>query len=167
MEKPDFMCPTIQQAEVKPLLGAYFYDELVKAIDEARLWVLVVQYQWKWNIHQRHSNIQRLGATILRARKRGVEVKVILNQESPAHHLTKINRIAGDNLARAGCQVKMFPPSVLLHAKLWVIDGRLTFIGSHNLSTRSLSVNEETSVKIESVGVARHFKEYFDRLWKV
>jgi phosphatidylserine/phosphatidylglycerophosphate/cardiolipin synthase-like enzyme len=150
---------------ITPLIGGVFHRELIKAIDESKLWVRVVQYQWKWNIHQRHSLVQRLGAAILRAQKRGVAVSVILNQEAPNHHLTRINRVAGDNLARAGCQVKFYPPSVLVHTKLWIIDGRVVFLGSHNISTRSLSVNEETSVKIKSIPIARAFKSYFDTLW--
>jgi len=154
------------RAEVTPLTGSFFYNELIKAIDESKLWIKVVQYQWKWNIHQRHSLVQRLGEAVLNAQKRGVLVSVILDQEAPNHHLTRINRVAGDHLARGGCQVKMYPSSVLVHTKLWVIDGRVVFIGSHNISTRSLSVNEETSVLIKSVPIACYFKEYFEVLWR-
>ncbi len=157
--------PKPVRALVTPLIGAIYYRELIKAIDESKLWVKVVQYQWKWNIHQRHSLVQRLGEAILRAQKRGVAVSVVLNQESPNHHLTKINRVAGDSLVRGGCQVRMYRSSVLVHTKMWVIDGRLVFVGSHNISTRALSVNEETSVKIESAPIARCFKSYFERLW--
>ena len=158
--------PTVSfQAGVTPLSGGFFYDELIKSIENARLFILVAQYQWKWNIHQRHSHVQRLGAAIERARSRNVAVNVILHQESPSRHLSKINRVTGDQLARMGCQVKMYSPSVLLHAKIWVIDGRYSFIGSHNISTRSLCFNEEFSVKIDSVPVAKFVKDYFYTLW--
>ncbi len=152
---------------VTPLFCGFFYDELIASIDNAKLFIDVVQYQWKWNIHERHSKIQQLGAAIGRARARGVEVSVILNQESPRRHLTVINRVSGDRLAEMGCSVKHCRPGALLHTKLWIIDGLLTFVGSHNLSTRSLTANEETSVLIRSVDVARSFKNYFDRLWGV
>jgi phosphatidylserine/phosphatidylglycerophosphate/cardiolipin synthase-like enzyme len=152
-------------ADVTPLSGGYFYDELIKCIDNSRLFIYSVQYQWKWNIHQRHSHVQRLGAAIEQARRRNVDVRVILHQESQNRNLTKINRVAGNYLSCLGCQVKMFPPSSFLHAKIWLIDGRYSFVGSHNISTRSLTTNEEFSVKIDSVEFAKIVKDYFDILW--
>lgn len=150
-----------------PLLGGYFYDELIKKIDMSKLFIYVVQYQWKWNVHLRFSKVQQLGDAILRARKRGVEVKVVLNQESPRRNLTKINSVTGDQLARAGCLVKMLQTSGLVHTKLWICDGIYTFVGSHNISARSLSVNEETSVLIESPQFAVFMTKYFDNLFKI
>lgn len=106
-----------------------------------------------------------LGDAILRARKRDLAVKVILNQESPRRPLSVINRVTGDRLGEMGCQVKHLRPGALLHTKLWIIDGRWSFVGSHNISTRSLTANEEVSVKIDSTQMARVFKQYFERLW--
>jgi len=94
-----------------------------------------------------------------------VEVCAILNQESPRRNLAKINSITGDQLARAGCEVKLLRTASLLHTKLWIIDGLFTFVGSHNISTRSLAVNEETSVKINSKDYALFMLTYFDNLW--
>lgn len=151
-------------AEITPLPCGLFYDELINCIDNSRLKILTCQYQWKWNIHQRHSHVQRLGAAIERARARGVAVSVVLHREAPDRHLTKINRIAGDQLARMGCDVHHFSSSILLHAKLWTIDGRVSFVGSHNISTRSLTQNEEFSVKIVGVDFAREIEQYIGLL---
>lgn len=153
------------QAEVVPLIGGIFFDELIKTIEEARLSILTTQYQWKWNIHQRHSRVQNLGAAIVRARERGVVVKVLMNREGKGHHLTRINRVAGDQLSKVGCQVKFLSPGILLHAKMWIFDGLRCFVGSHNISTRSLSTNEEVTMKIESRGLAKTLSNYFYTLW--
>lgn len=149
-----------------PLTGAYFYDELVTDIDQARLDIYAIQYQWKWNSHERHSRVQRLGSAILRAKKRGVGVSVLLNNESPGRNLSKINRITNDQLSRGGCAVRMLRTAGLLHTKLWVIDGKVSFIGSHNISSRALGVNEEVSVKIESEKMAGYLLTYFKTLWE-
>lgn len=156
-------CPI--QVIASPLLCSYFFDELIKEIESSRQFIKVIQYQWKWNIHERNSKVQRLGAAIVRAQSRGVQVSVILNQESPRRNLAKINGVTGDQLARAGCQIKLLRTTSLLHTKLWIIDGLLTFMGSHNISTRSLASNEETSVKIESKEYAMFMQTYFDNLW--
>jgi phosphatidylserine/phosphatidylglycerophosphate/cardiolipin synthase-like enzyme len=150
---------------VTPLFGNYFYDELIKTIESATLSIYSIQYQWKWNTHERFSKIQMLGDAIRRARLRNVAVSVILNQESPRRHLSVINRVSGDKLGEYGCLVKHKKAGTLLHTKLWVIDNRYSFIGSHNISTRSLTCNEEVSVKIDSIEVARLMIEYFNRLW--
>lgn len=154
------------EAVCLPLTGAYFYDELVTDIDQARLDIYAIQYQWKWSSHERHSRVQRLGSAILRAKKRGVGVSVLLNNESPGRNLSKINRITNDQLSRGGCAVRMLRTAGLLHTKLWVIDGKVSFIGSHNISSRALGVNEEVSVKIESEKMAGYLLTYFKTLWE-
>jgi phosphatidylserine/phosphatidylglycerophosphate/cardiolipin synthase-like enzyme len=164
---PDFIFPQPQIFSVQavPLLGAYFYDELIKSIDGARKFINAVQYQWKWNIHERFSKVQMLGGSIIRAQKRNVQVSVILNQESPRRNLTKINSITCNYLAREGVRVRMLRTASLLHTKLWIIDGEHCFIGSHNISARSLSVNEEASVKITDNKFSEFMQLYFDNLW--
>lgn len=149
-----------------PLLGSYFYDELIKSIESSRESINAIQYQWKWNIHQRNSRVQCLGAAIIKAQSRGVKVSVILNQESPRRNLAKINAITADQLIRSGCDVKMLRTSSLLHTKLWLIDNAICFLGSHNISTRSLAVNEETSVKIDSIPFSMFMARYFENLWR-
>lgn len=147
------------------LTGGYFFDELIRQIDLSQQSIFSIQYQWKWNIHQRNSCVQRLGSTIARARSRNVEVNVLLHQEAPDRHLTVINRVTNDQLTRLGCHVKMYSPSQLLHAKVWIIDNERVFIGSHNVSSRSLTTNEECSVFITSVEFSRSVRSYFDLLW--
>ncbi len=164
--KPPFLPPPPPVTVSAVLLtGGFFYDELVRQIDASRLSICTIQYQWKWNIHQRNSCVQRLGAAISRARARNVDVSVILHQEAPDRHLSRINHVTSDQLARMGCHVKMFSASLLLHAKVWIVDGERVFIGSHNISTRSLTYNEECSVFITSIEFARGVRSYFDLLW--
>lgn len=159
-----YPAPFEMPGKIFPLLGQYFFDSLIDSIANSKLSVFAIQYQWKWNIHERSSRVQRLGAEIIKARSRGVEVNVILNQESPNRNLSVINRVTGDVLARAGCNVLLLRTTSLLHTKLWVIDSNLSFIGSHNISTRSLGVNEEFSVKIESKEFAVFSQQYFKTL---
>jgi phosphatidylserine/phosphatidylglycerophosphate/cardiolipin synthase-like enzyme len=160
-----FPQPMTFKANVTPLLGQYLYNELINEIEKSKLIIRAVQYQWKWNIYERYSKIQMLGATIIRARKRNIPVQIILNTESPSKHLTKINSVTNNQLSREGCNIKMLNPVGLLHTKLWIFDNKTVFVGSHNISTRSLTVNEETTVKIESKSVANFFNLYFDNLW--
>jgi len=150
---------------VTPLFANFFFNELIDLINNSKLSIHSIQYQWRWNIHDRHSKIAQLGDAISRARARGVEVYVILNEEAPRRNISKINQVSGNRLRELGCQVKNLKHRALLHTKMWVIDGKYSLVGSHNISTRSLTANEEVSVKIISKDVARLMKSYFDRLW--
>lgn len=165
MEKLPYPLCSPKNGTIKPLPGSYFYDDLIEAIENSKNSIKIVQYQWKWNVHERHGKVQRLGASILRANKRGVAISVILNTESPNSHLTKINRVTHDALCREGIQVRNRNPSGLLHTKLWIIDSNIVYVGSHNISVRSLSINEEMTVKIESPEIAEYMNIYFNLLW--
>ena len=162
MDENIFPRPLPFNVIASPLLGGYFYNELIAEIDNCRTSLYSVQYQWKWNVHERFSKVQCLGAAIIRAKARSVSVKVILNKEGVNRNITKINRVAGDALANAGCEVKLIKTATLLHTKLWIFDNAKTFIGSHNVSGRSLTINEEVSVKIESADFASYMIKYFD-----
>ena len=160
-----FPQPKDFDAKVFPLLGGYFYNEIISKIDNSRSSIYSVQYQWKWNIHERFSKIQMLGSAISRARQRKVEVNIILNTESPSRNITKINSVSFNRLNELGCNTRLVRTTSILHTKLWIIDKFYTFIGSHNISTRSMTVNEETSVLIESSPFAHFMLTYFYNLW--
>lgn len=160
-----FPRPSEFDCKCSPLIGGYFFDELIKSIRESKEIIRVVQYQWKWNIHERFSKVQILGAEIAKARTRNVNIRVILNQESPKRNLSKINSVSNDMLARLGCETRMLRTASILHTKMWIIDNKYTFTGSHNISGRSLTINEETSVKIDSETYASFMTKYFDNLW--
>jgi len=161
----NYPASSLMNAEVMPLLGSYFFNELISMVRVSKVFVYAVQYQWKWNVHERFSKVQMLGSEIIKAQARGVDVRVILNQESPNRNLSKINGVTCDALARSGCSVRLLRTPSLLHTKLWIIDGVCSFVGSHNISGRSLSVNEEFSVKVMSKRFALFSKQYFETLW--
>lgn len=79
----------------------------------------------------------------------------------------EINMKASQYLSEAGAQVKFTRTFPITHAKLWVFDDDITILGSHNLSNRSVTVNNEASALIKSRVVAREFKRYFEALWSV
>lgn len=90
------------------------------------------------------------------ARKRGVDVRVILEDEQEPGRVIKFlkqNKIA----------FKVDPPDITTHAKLIIIDGTYIVIGSTNWSYSALSKNNETAVVIKSQEVARVYVSYFNK----
>ena len=50
------------------------------------------------------------------------------------------------------------------HAKLMVVDGQLSLLGSTNWTYYALTNNNETSVLVRSKEVARAFGDYFNQV---
>ncbi|MEW6282713.1 MAG: phosphatidylserine/phosphatidylglycerophosphate/cardiolipin synthase family protein [Candidatus Eremiobacterota bacterium] len=106
--------------------------------------------------------------SLCEARKRGVNVKVLLNPFEIEGK--KLNEIAADQLERAGVQVKWFPfeeeTGRKLHAKLGIFDGEEVILGSANWSNAGLSYNREANVDVIDKGVAGDFQKMFRDDWK-
>ncbi len=97
--------------------------------------------------------VGRVLRELLRARRRGVRVRVVIPGESdvPAVHWATLHLC--DRLLRRGIQIYE-RRDFMLHSKVMVIDGVWTAIGSANLDPRSLRTNLEFLAVIRSVPFA-------------
>jgi phosphatidylserine/phosphatidylglycerophosphate/cardiolipin synthase-like enzyme len=137
--------------------GAYF-QRTQEAIDSARESVWVVMYAIA-GPEKAGSQTAALIESLIRAHRRGVEVKLLLDY-SLEKALQDWNEAAARRLAAAGIAVRFDHPKHVTHTKLVVIDGRVSILGSANWSWSAFSHNWESSVLIVSVEVARRFREY-------
>ena len=112
-----------------------------------------------------------LAQALVRARERGVEVKVVLDrsfQEESEYS-------KGDFLKRKGIPVRLVTPvetrglrviKGLMHHKFAVIDGRVVITGSYNWTARAERVNyENLLIFVNAPGVAGAYEREFERLW--
>jgi len=153
------------QSLVTPLPGQAFIGVLVDCISQIKYSLDIIQYQWNWYPGQPNSQVQRLNRAVLSQAEAGKKIRVLLNKEGRAQHLMEINMKASRFLGEAGIRVKFGRTFPITHAKLWVFDDDAVVLGSHNLSNRSVTVNNECSALIKSRDVAREFKRYFEVLW--
>ena len=104
---------------------------------------------------------------LIKARKRGVRVRVIMEggeRYLGAKFIRKVRRTA-DFLRFSGIMVRMDGNGQTTHAKLLIIDTTNVLLGSTNWSYYSLTKNHETNALIESKKLAQQFTNYFDELW--
>lgn len=80
---------------------------------------------------------------LVRARRRGVDVRVIIPLQSDRGQLTRDNILAANALFRHGVRIYVYPG--MSHIKAAIIDG-WACLGSANLDQLSLRVNLETDV---------------------
>jgi len=155
------------QSLVTPLPGQTFIKELIKTINETKYSLDVIQYQWNFYPGKHESLIQKLNRAVLAKTEGPFKMRVLLNKEGRGAHLTEINMRASRYLGEAGISVKMGRTFPINHAKLWIFDDDVVILGSHNLSNRSVTVNNEASALIRSREVAVEFKRYFNLLWEL
>jgi len=111
-----------------------------QAIDRARSQILVNAY----NLTTGAGIVEAL----VRARARGVDVRLIADKRTPCERNTGI-----DALAAAGTPIWIDRAVPIAHAKTMVIDGALTLMGSYNW-TRNAARNSENLNLVASRAVA-------------
>src|SRR6185295_9827916 len=79
-------------------------------------------------------------------KERGVEVKIVTPGKHSDHLLTRTSsrRLYGD-LLRAGAQIYEYEPT-MIHAKVMIVDGLWSVVGSTNFDNRSFGLNDEINL---------------------
>jgi cardiolipin synthase len=98
---------------------------------------------------------------LLRARRRGVRVRLMLPGNSDVKILITAARAFYQTLLSAGAEVYE-RQGVVLHAKTLCIDAHTTIIGSTNLDYRSISYNCELAVVIRSPHFGAQMHDLFE-----
>ena len=154
-------------ATVTPLPGQAYLGVLIDSISKAKSSIDVIQYQWNFYIGQPNSQIQAINRAVLSKADSGIKIRALLNKEGREQHLMIINMKAAKYLSESGILVKFGMTFPITHAKMWIIDDDVVILGSHNLSNRSVTVNNEASILIRSREVAMEFRRYFNILWNL
>ena len=101
-----------------------------------------------------------LTGDLIAARRRGVDVRVILDATGARNGYTK-----HELLRAAGIAVKVENWGGKMHMKAAAIDGQYVITGSMNFSDSAADDNDENMVAISDPEVAQLFIQEFDRNW--
>ena len=141
-----------------------YFDALLDKVNGAKSNILISMYIFK-TTSKESSSANQIKKALVKAAKRGVHVKVLLELEGGrSSSLNKENRYTADGLTKGGVKVYFDSPGRRTHTKAIVIDGRYTFIGSHNLTTGALHYNNELSLMMDSAEVARETARYIEEI---
>jgi phosphatidylserine/phosphatidylglycerophosphate/cardiolipin synthase-like enzyme len=146
------------------LINREYRDALLAGIRGANSRIIVSCYLFK--ITKFPDNQPRqIANELIRARQRGVNVTVILEQSrNERDFLNRENRATAALLSRNGIETRFDSLRKTSHAKVVVIDDRYVFLGSHNLTHSALTHNNELSVRINSPEMARKITSYLGQL---
>jgi len=96
------------------------------------------------------------------AKKRGVDVKIVVPGKHADHTLTRSSgRSAYGDLLKAGVEIYEYEPT-MIHAKIAIIDGSWSIVGSTNLDYRSFGINDEVNLAVFNPEVAATLTHAFE-----
>jgi cardiolipin synthase len=152
--------------------GKKYYPALKQAIEDAEDSIYMVMFQVSLNPYNKTSQVYKLVDELLKAHKRGVNVKVILDQNVDFVNLKSIDKWVAEGknawcfkmLKEAGVDVYYDNLTTYTHAKVIVIDKKIVIMGSANWSENAFNKNIETNVLIRSRELANEILEYFEKI---
>lgn len=98
---------------------------------------------------------------LIRAKKRGVDVKVILDATNTSGNRNKLKV-----LRISGIPVKVENYAGKVHSKSIIVDDKYIIAGSMNFSNSGENKNDENVLIVQDERLARHYKGFFEYMWK-
>ncbi len=140
-----------------------YYDTLVDFIRGADHSIDIAMFLFK-TTSSPQNRAALLVKELIKARKKGVTVRVVLENSGYAESINKENKKVAATLRKNKIKVVFDSPNITTHAKIVVIDKRYSFIGSHNFSHSALAFNHEFSVLIDNRELAGKLVKYVEAI---
>lgn len=102
-----------------------------------------------------------LANSLIKAKTRGVDVKIISDATSPSSSRSKVK-----TLRQANIPVKVENYAGKVHSKSIIIDDKYIISGSMNFTNSGENKNDENCLIIEDQRLAVYYKGFFNYLWK-
>jgi len=156
------------QAEVIDISGNRYFPAVKEAISNAQSSISIAMFTIESSLSREDSRPNQLIGALIEAKKRGVDVEVILDQNVDFVHRRRISdwetkiksTRAYRRLKDAGIKVFYDEPARYTHAKVVVIDRKTVIVGSTNWTESSFDNNIETDVLINSGQLAEEILVY-------
>ncbi len=115
-------------------------------------------------IEAEEMNDAAIEQALANATQRGVQVEVILPTANNSSSDSNSSGIA--TIKQGGVQVKE-DPQLYIHAKIIIVDSRIAFVGSENISAQSLDQNRELGIIVSDSSVLNKLQTTFQSDWSV
>jgi len=107
----------------------------------------------------RSGSAEDVRASVIAAARRGVDVRVLLDDE------VESNEAAAAALRELGIDARVDHHPTRTHLKMIAVDESAVLVGSTNLSGASIDYNHETNVLVRDPSAVEFFTRYLDGLW--
>lgn len=156
---------TVRRAQIIMLADEKYYRTLIDFIRRAKRSIDISMYIFKTTSSPKNK-AALLVKELIKARKRGVMIRVILEKSDYNDSLNRENKKTARKLRRRRIKVIFDSKGTTTHTKAVIIDRRYCFVGSHNFTHSALSYNNELSLLIDNRHLAKELTGYFDLIKK-
>lgn len=139
---------------MQTLVGSDFGNAVIKLIDGAKRNIDIIVYDWRWYENDPGHIVQQFNLALIRAVRRGVQVRAILNAPEI---IQKLNSV--------GIKARNLKDKRVLHSKMMLIDQKTLVIGSHNYTSNAFTRNLEMSIVTEYETVDNRAVIFFENLY--
>lgn len=151
--------PMSHKAEVAFLADKKLLPYMIKDINGAKQDIFIAIYMFKTD-DKKNNDSNLIEYALFDALKRGVKVYVVMDIGQGKDIVNEYNRETGVELQKYGAAVVYDKPERRMHSKAMVIDGMITYIGSHNYTHSALKYNGETTLRVLSKEIAQEAVSY-------
>ena len=136
------------------IIGQKFPIKVMPLIENAKKTIDIFVFDWRWYGNDPGCSVQLFNQTIVRAVRRGVRVRALVNSMAIV-----------DILCGVGIQAKCPNIESLMHSKMMIIDEKDVIIGSHNYTQNAFTKNQEISTYLPNCDDVESLLKLFNNLY--
>jgi len=136
------------------LIGGRFVPEVIELIHRAQETIDIIVFDWRLPVGDQYSPVDDLILALLRAKDRGVAVRILVANEA-----------IGARLKLKGFEVRQVYTKKLMHCKVMLLDRVVAVVGSHNYTLSAFTLNMEVSVAVRLPEEPNELSLFFQQLW--
>ena len=159
------------QADTENISPDQYFNTTLNELTQAKESIYIVMYLTSFDPTEPNSQVSQLLKELVDAKNRGVQVKVILDQNldftdepGPNEIYKNKNQAAFEYLRSNNIEVFYDTAQIYTHAKAIVIDHETSILGSTNWSKAALTKNNEVNTIIRSKEFSQNLINQFDEI---
>jgi cardiolipin synthase len=161
---PSGISLALSAEEIQLVVNEKYFEIAKRLIKGARSSIYVMMFEMGYYDKYPNTPSNLLIHELIEAKKRGVNVEVILEVREGRDRTTERNRHTGKILSRGGVKVFFDNPLKTTHAKWMTVDEEFSLVGSTNWTFYALTNNNEVSILIQSKALAKALINYFNKV---
>jgi len=131
-------------------------EKLIQHIDDAKKTIHIASFE---------ADLNDVANALIRAKKRGVDVRWITDDESGILADTKPGRGQFKMLKAAGIPILDDGRGALMHDKFWIFDGQTIWSGSTNITVSGMFEQNNNTIIFQSPELAAIYERQFEDMW--
>jgi len=126
---------------------------IIKNIDNAKEFINIAMYTF---------TDREIAQAIIRAKDRGVDIKIYLDRSQVNAEYTKSHYFVNNAIIE---DIRISSNNYIMHNKFAVIDNKIVITGSYNWTASAGERNDENLLVIDDKNIVKKYQNQFNNLW--